>query len=84
MLVRPALINITSIIVINLLRIAFSNECIVILSGKKNLIHWRVNFMSWGVVQFIGVAAVWIIWHSVGAKAYLKHVKELKKNDRKN
>lgn len=40
--------------------------------------------MSWAVVQFIGVASAWIIWHTVGAKAYLKHVRELEKNDRKN
>lgn len=40
--------------------------------------------MTWAVVQFIGVSSLWIIWHTVGAKAYLKYDKELKKNDRKN
>lgn len=40
--------------------------------------------MSWAVVQFIGVASLWAIWHLFGAKAYLKHAKEMDKNDRKN
>lgn len=40
--------------------------------------------MSWAVVKFIGIASTWVLWHVFGVKAYLKHVKELKKNDHKN
>lgn len=39
---------------------------------------------TWLTVRFIGVSACWIIWHTYGAKKYLQHVKEAKKNDRKN
>lgn len=39
---------------------------------------------TWLTVRFIAVSSLWAIWHFYGAKKYLQHVKEVKKDDRKN